>query len=234
MDETDYFNFVKSGCPDDETFLQEYCCIPCDDKNDFLNYELIDRCRFATGEYREKQPSDFLNKSAELYIGVDVGRQRDATVIWVLEFSGDVFYTRNVTALKNTPFGEQEEILYEWLKLPQVRRCCIDRTGVGFQFAERAKKQFGMYRVEGVNFTAAVKEHLAYQLKILFESCRIRIPDDRAIISDLRSVKKSVTVAGNIRFDAERDENGHADRFWALALAVHARKSQRPAGISVI
>ena len=234
MDETDYFNFVKSGCPDDETFLQEYCCIPCDDKNDFLNYELIDRCRFATGEYREKQPSDFLNKSAELYIGVDVGRQRDATVIWVLEFSGDVFYTRNVTALKNTPFGEQEEILYEWLKLPQVRRCCIDRTGVGFQFAERAKKQFGMYRVEGVNFTAAVKEHLAYQLKILFESCRIRIPDDRVIISDLRSVKKTVTVAGNIRFDAERDENGHADRFWALALAVHARKSQRPAGISVI
>lgn len=234
MDETDYFNFVKSGCPDEETFLQEYCCIPCDDKNDFLNYDLIDRCKYADNEYRENHPTDFINRSAELYIGVDIGRQRDATAIWVLEYSGDVFYTRNVIALKNMPFSEQEEILYEWLKLPQVRRCCIDRTGLGLQFVERAKRQFGSHRVEGVYFTAALKEHLAYSLKILFETCRIRIPDDRAIIADLRAVKKSVTSAGNIRFDAEREEYSHADRFWALALAVHARKGHKLPNIFVV
>jgi len=32
-------------------------------------------------------------------------------------------------------------------------------------------------------------------------------------------------VAGNIRFTAERSEEGHADRFWALALAIHAASS---------
>jgi len=26
----------------------------------------------------------------------------------------------------------------------------------------------------------------------------------------------------DIRFDADRSDNGHADRFWALALALHA------------
>ena len=29
-------------------------------------------------------------------------------------------------------------------------------------------------------------------------------------------------AAGNIRFSADRGENGHSDRFWALALALHA------------
>ena len=33
------------------------------------------------------------------------------------------------------------------------------------------------------------------------------------------------TVAGHPRFDAERGEAGHADRFWALALAYHAAAS---------
>ncbi|WP_425438450.1 hypothetical protein, partial [Roseospirillum parvum] len=31
-----------------------------------------------------------------------------------------------------------------------------------------------------------------------------------------------VTVAGNIRFAAERTPDGHADHFWALALAIEA------------
>jgi phage FluMu gp28-like protein len=42
------------------------------------------------------------------------------------------------------------------------------------------------------------------------------------IRADLRSVTKQTTEAGNIRFTAERTPDGHADRFWALALAVHA------------
>ena len=51
---------------------------------------------------------------------------------------------------------------------------------------------------------------------------KLRIPYDATIRSDLRSVTKQTTAAGNIRFTAERTPDGHADRFWALALAVHA------------
>ena len=35
-------------------------------------------------------------------------------------------------------------------------------------------------------------------------------------------MRKIVTAANNIRLDADRDEHGHAGRFRALALAVHA------------
>jgi phage FluMu gp28-like protein len=35
-------------------------------------------------------------------------------------------------------------------------------------------------------------------------------------------VRKIVTAANNVRLDADRDQDGHADRFWALGLAYHA------------
>jgi phage FluMu gp28-like protein len=55
-----------------------------------------------------------------------------------------------------------------------------------------------------------------------FEDRSIRVPDDEQVIADLRSIKKTHTTAGNIRFAADRGKNGHADRFWAVALAIHA------------
>ena len=47
-------------------------------------------------------------------------------------------------------------------------------------------------------------------------------PYDPNIRADLRAVTKQVSRAGNVRFTAERNADGHADRFWALALALHA------------
>lgn len=54
------------------------------------------------------------------------------------------------------------------------------------------------------------------------EDRTLRIPYRPEIRADLRAVTKVTTPSGNIRFTAERSENGHADRFWALALGVHA------------
>ena len=51
---------------------------------------------------------------------------------------------------------------------------------------------------------------------------------DDAVREDLHSVRKSVTAAGNVRLDVERtDTDGHADRFWALALAYHAADADK-------
>ena len=75
---------------------------------------------------------------------------------------------------------------------------------------------------QGVTFTGQVKESLAYPLKGHMEDRKLRIPDDATIRADLRKVQKVTTTAGNIRFVAESTPDGHADRFWALALAIHA------------
>jgi hypothetical protein len=54
------------------------------------------------------------------------------------------------------------------------------------------------------------------------EDRKVRIPYDKAIRADLRAVTKVTTMSGNIRFTAERTKDGHSDRFWALALGIHA------------
>lgn len=217
MDEAAYFDYVRSGCADQESFDQEYMCIAADDDAAFLEYDLI-----ASSEYA----IDWNWKGIEgrdLYVGVDIGRKRDLTVIWVLERLGDVLYTREVICLEKMRKSEQEKILWPWIE--RAGRTCIDATGLGIGWADDAQDKFGEHRVEAVTFTPAVKEALAYPVRGKMEDHKIRIPYDRHIRADLRQVTKQVTAAGNIRFTAERTVDGHADRFWALALAIHAASS---------
>lgn len=218
MTEAEYFDFIRSGCADEESFLQEYMCVPADDAGAFLPYDMIAACEYREGESYELPYED----CRDLYVGVDLGRKNDLTVIWVNESAGGRHLARRVIVLKNMPFSQQEKILYEILALPNMRRCCIDATGMGIQFSERAIELFGKYRVEAVTFTPAVKSVLAYPLRAAFEDGNVRIPFDKYIRADLRAIRKETTAAGNIRFSADRSDNGHSDRFWALALALHA------------
>ena len=70
-----------------------------------------------------------------------------------------------------------------------------------------------------------MKEELAYPLRAAFEDRTVRIPDDQTIIASHRAIRKETTASGNVRFVAEHTESGHADDFWAHALALHAGKS---------
>ena len=88
-----------------------------------------------------------------------------------------------------------------------------------------AQERYSSSRIEGVSFTSSTKEMLAYPLRSRFEDATIRIPDDMEIRADIRAVRKETTASGGIRFCAERTADGHADRFWALALAVYAASS---------
>lgn len=223
MDEQAYFDDKRAGAADEESFNQEYMCQPADDASAFIEYALLDSCKLvdpAQWQYELKE----LAGCGQLYAGVDIGRVKDLTVIWVAERVGPVGITRKVIEMRDVPFSTQETILYPLLELPNMRRCCIDNTGIGRQFAERAGERFGTWRVEPVTFTVAVKEELAYPLRGAMQDANFRIPDDGAVFSDFRAIKKVETAAGNVRFAADRGPNGHADRFWAAALAWHAAK----------
>jgi len=167
-----------------------------------------------------------------LFVGVDIDREHDLTVIWLVEQVNDVRFTRRVIELSKQTFDAQEHVLYELLKLPALRRCCIDQSGLGRQFAERAAKTFGRYKVEGINFTTAVKEELAYPTRAAFEDRTIKVPFSNAVRADLRGVRREVTGSGHIRFAGERNRYGHCDRFWALSLALHAAKKPATGAIT--
>jgi phage FluMu gp28-like protein len=242
MDEGEYFNFIRAGCADEESFQQEYMCQPADDAAAFLSFDLIDPCTFKGADdlRRGEAPAWFRRwpstgrglfapgwwpaASADLFLGVDLGRTRDLTVLWLIERTGGVLLTRMVIELERTPFEFQEGAFDELMERLPVRRAAVDATGLGMQFAERAQQRFSKYKVEALRFTGPVKEQIAFPVRSAFEDKSLRVPNDRQVIADLRKVRKETTAAGNLRFVAEHDgeASGHADRFWALALAVHA------------
>ncbi|HQU08360.1 MAG: hypothetical protein B7X06_00060 [Verrucomicrobia bacterium 21-51-4] len=231
MDRADYFNFIRSSCADEESFQQEYMCNPSDDSTAFIPYDLIGAAQYAPEESWEVFLDEPGLERRELFLGVDVGRDHDLTVMWLLERVGGVLLTRKILTFAKATFSEQEEALWGLLAHPAVKRAAIDQTGLGRQLAEQARERFGAYRVEGITFTESSKEALAYPVRCALEDRRLKIPEDKAICADLRAIKKEITAAGHLRFSADRGKNGHADRFWALALAVNAAyiaKSSQP------
>ena len=217
MDEAQYFDLIRKGCADEESFQQEYMCSPADDDAAFLEYGLISAVEYSAGtDWRRLG-------NGRLFAGVDIGRKKDLTVLWVVEQLGDVLYTRHVEGLQNMRKSEQEKVIWPWFE--RCDRICIDATGLGIGWADDAQDKFGEHRVEAVTFTPRSKEALAYPIRGAMEDRTLRIPQDPKIRADLRQVTKQVSTTGNVRFTAERTPDGHADHFWALGLAVHAASS---------
>jgi len=228
---------LRRGIGDPVSWAQEFECRFIDEATAYITYGMIAACE---DEGASKDAPVFGPAApGPLYLGVDVGRRRDLTVFWLLERTGDVLWTRMVREMDRAPFRAQREFLY-WLLDGQalgpsrgearVLRACVDSSGMGGQLAEEAAERFGP-RVEAVAFTQAVKEDLAVTLRRRFEERAIRVPSDPAIREDIHSVRKFTTAAGHARFEAERSGGSHADRFWALALAVHAAGGRREAPV---
>ena len=230
----------------------------------------------ATGQGLERS----VFPASEFFLGIDIGRQHDRTVLWLDEVAtldrhpeqregsalldsglladkqilrsarndagsglgirdarvdGDagerVAIARIVRTLDRAPFAEQLECARELLRLerqdgqPLVRRAAVDATGIGAMLAETLAEEFGP-RVEPVTFTAALKENLAFRTKRRMEKQLSLLPDTREVRRAFSAVKRVVTPSGNLRFDAVRTAAGHADEFWAKALADLAAESE--------
>lgn len=205
---------LRETVGDEAVWLQEYMCEPVDEATAWLPWDLIMSC--------EDDAAIARYTGGPCFVGVDLARRRDLSVIWVLELVGDVLWSREVVALRGESFAAQEAELDRVMGRYKVSRLVIDQTGLGEQFAERARQRHGSLRTEGLLFTGPQKLELANGVRRRFEDRQVRIPRDKPVRDSLHSLRKTVTAAGNPRFDADRDDaTGHADYFWALSLAIH-------------
>jgi phage FluMu gp28-like protein len=215
-------------------------CVPSSDADTFIGYDLIDGCRVrgtgTTGPAKSERNAPWVKvwRSADpigngdLYLGMDVGRKKDLAVFWLAEDVAGILVAREVKAMHKQRFAVQEDALDEYVRMPNFRRGCIDATGMGMQLAERAHERHG-YRIEAVTFSGSVKEQMASAVRAGMEDSNFRIPDEQFVVADFRKIKKVVTASGNIRYEGDRDEDGHSDRFWSGALCREA-KGSGPAG----
>ena len=225
----DFIAECRQIAGDEASFAEEYLCQPSDESHAWLSWELISACE----DEQAGQPD--LYQGQETYLGVDIARRRDLTVFWVIEKIGDIFWTREVIRMQAASFGEQDDCLADLFRRYHICRAVMDRTGIGEKPVEDAQNRYGRYLVEGVVFTAAFKHALAILGKRYFESRQLRIPPMAEIRNAHHGLRKTVTLAGNIRFDAPRSQHGHSDEFWAHMLALHGASDVpiRPAGVTI-
>jgi phage FluMu gp28-like protein len=140
--------------------------------------------------------------------------------VWFSELVGDITWTRGVLVMANLPTPQQTERVSQLM--PRVHRLCVDKTGMGLPIFETMDRQFPG-QVEGISFTQQTKETMATTAKRRMEELRCRLPNDQAIWQSFRSVRKTSTSLGQVRFDASHDDrHGHADHWWAFCLAEAA------------
>jgi phage FluMu gp28-like protein len=186
--------------------------------------------------------------TGELFLGQDVGRHHDLSVQVVLERQDNQLRVLAILRMAGLRLPDQQTQLATICMLPKFRRACLDMTGLGLGLVEYAQKEpWGRTRIVGINFastepvndfiraegrpaeTARVTENMATALLKVFEDKTITfaVALDREAMEDLRKPERITSPGGRTSIAAVRDEAGHADLFWALALAVRAAESKR-------
>ena len=239
---------AREMAPDKKAYDQNYECKFDTISQPLLTYALIDRahdpaagiiCKDAwTPEALEKVGAS----RGGFYVGVDVGRKRDMTVVTVVEVHQNLRTVRAILRLQNMRLPQQEEQLAKVCDLPGLRHVKIDATGLGVGLAEYLAQRYSG-RIFPVNFASATTldpklalsgsdpvsvktpEALALGLLRAYEDDQIRHPLDMMMREDLRKPERGLTRTGRVTIASTRDEHGHADHFWSLALAIDAAKN---------
>ncbi len=210
-------NELRRALNDEDAWAQEYELKWLDEASAWLSYDLIN----AVEDEKAGIPSEY--QGGLCFLGNDIGRRNDLWVTWVWEQVGDVFWCREICTLKRASFAEQDEVLDELMRRYRVVRLAMDQTGMGEKPVEDAQRSYGENLVEGILFTPNNKLLLATIGKQKFEDRKVRIPmGDAALRTDLHKLRKVPTATGGVRFEADADSNGHADRTWAAFLGLYA------------
>jgi phage FluMu gp28-like protein len=194
-----------------------------DDEDVWLTQSLIVSCIDST-----LIPYDFHNtpQRSEFYIGVDFGKERDYSIVVVVEKIGFVL---RVVHVHRFPLHTEYASVIGYVKSLQDRWISIgsvyaDITGVGNYIVEDMFRS-GIEGINGITFTVQSKEEMANILREKMRAGEIKIPyiparklGDIDLTSELNVERYELMKTGHLGFT--HPEGTHDDVFWSLALAV--------------
>jgi phage FluMu gp28-like protein len=203
----------KMAHGDPRVFAQMFECSFLDGELQYIPTELVDAAVDYVGEWVE----------GTAFAGLDIGLENDLSslTIGTLDKHGHV-WERETRVCKRTDWDAQQAMILASFENWGWKLLCVDSTGLGAVPAQLLVKALGAHRVLPVPFTMQTKEILATGMYDRFATRSVHIRPDDKMKKDVCSLRRIVTSAGNVRYDAPRTADGHADRAWSLALMLHA------------
>lgn len=194
-------------------------------------FDQLFRCAFLDNE-QQYIPSALVNEAlvdvvyapfGDTYAGLDIGRTADLTALVVVRIFDNAAHVIHVETRSRTSQADIDALADLAVNGFRVQRLCVDATGMGAFPAEQLQLRHGRHTVEAVTFTPAAKEDMATTLYQAFASRQLKMArSEEGLRDDVQAIRRSITSAGNVRYDAPQTDKGHADRAWALGLALHA------------
>ena len=188
---------LRAGVDDPDIWAQEFMCEFIDNTAVLLPYEMIGKCESESIRDDGASP---------IYIGMDIGRSHDLSVIVTAVKLGDVLAVIDITELKKMAFADQLDVLVGKARANRVQGVCIDSTGIGAMLAEEAVRKVGG-KVQPVQFTVQSKGEMYGLMRRRFEERSIRVPVDRDLREDLHAVQRLVSTGGNVTYSAPRNSS---------------------------
>lgn len=193
---------------------EELDCVPKAGSGSWLDPAALAACEHSDAGKPE------LYTGGLYYLGRDIARRRDLSVIHGYELVGDVLWLRDRWIGKAARFSEQAAEMDRLIGSRRLAAAWLDQSGMGEPIVEAAQDQYGVDRVTGVLFTGPNRLDLAISLKQRVDECKLRVPPLPDLRTDFRAIKKQGGIAGSVSL--VNDGDVHADEFWAAALACRA------------
>jgi len=161
------------------------------------------------------------------FIGVDLGKKRDYTVVAVIRKDEDILKLVFMKQFKlGTDYGGPVmgalRILCE--KLNMVHKICVDQTGAEY-FVEDLIKVVKV-EVEGVMLSVPRKQEVLGFMRTVMQGGKLYYPYDEDLLAEITVERYELMKSGQIQFS--HPDGTHDDRLWALALAVYASRAFKP------
>lgn len=187
--------------------------------DNFFSTETILKCS------KEYDFTSFPAPDMEYFLGVDIGRIKDSSVLTVLSKDKDGHSrVEKILELTNMPFNQQMETI-KWLhKTYNFRKICVEKAGLSLPIVEQLKGE-GLPIKEfepTIDNKAEAYNHLLRQM----EDGKIIIPRNHQKLQyELRTFKYEITTQGKMKLHHETELSGD-DFVDSLCLAVWA--AQKP------
>jgi phage FluMu gp28-like protein len=203
-----------------DAFQQEYECSFADEAVNFYPWGLIVSCVDDSLNSMQYVPGLQYN------VGIDVAKKIDKTVVTVSSIDEESgVRTIHKTFETRDDYAKQVEFFKGLIRQLNPQRVTIDATGVGAVIAEQLTSEFGGV-VESVTFTLQNKEKWATSFKGDLQLGKVRFPRKRELLSEIHSVERKKSEAGNYIFRAR--EGQHDDYYWSAMLSLYGEGRTTP------
>jgi len=209
----------KGGTIPVPLWLQEYACEFSDASSSPFPPEIVKPCLssfyYTTEASKELYPR---KKNGDFSIGVDLARERDSTVMIVLQKDIIPYRVVHIESYIHTPYTAlmgRLKILSDHFEPSAINVDQTNEKGWGDLATEVG------VAINPITFGMTEKSEMVDNLRVMFEKEIIALPKDSEVLYlQVIHQQYETTMYGKKRFYHPSDE--HDDHLWALALACMA------------